>query len=198
MADFCAHFEFAHRFANAEWRKHALQQRVDCGDHQLIARFACLQPVQCRQPLRADRHGRAGPVKRQAIPRRKFDHLQFGGEEMRRIHHCAHCRIIGRDENRAAPCSAGEVGEDQRLRSTRHAGEGERLLSFQNAGKIGHRFQTSGSSNSPILFRGGGWGWRRAERAPSGTTPLRLGSPSARQVSLPSSEDERGENQMFT
>ena len=111
------HLELAHGLADAEGRKDALQQRIDRGDDKLVALAARLQRMQRRQPPCADGQGRTGAVIRQAVPCRKFDHLKFRREELRRIGSGSHRCIVRRDENGAFLRSPCKVGHHQRLRT---------------------------------------------------------------------------------
>ena len=138
-SDFDTRFELAHALADAERGQHALQDGVDRRDEQLSARFADLQPVQGGEAPRADRQGGAGAVVGQAVPRRKLDDFQFGREILRGIGDTAHRYFVGRDEDGAALCGAGEVGHDERLRPLHHAGEGQRLVGGQYLGEIRHQ-----------------------------------------------------------
>jgi len=113
------------------------------GDHQLHAPTAGLQAVKRGKAAGGNGQGRAGPVEGQAIPRRKLDHFQFGREEMRRICHRAHRRIIGRDEHRASTFAIRrrrprQIGQHQRLATPRKAGQSQRRGGGKDAGKIGH------------------------------------------------------------
>ncbi len=63
---------------------------------------------------------------------------ELGRKPARGIDHAAHRLFVGRDEHRAALGGAGEVAQDQRLRTAGERGEGQRAAGGEDAVEIGH------------------------------------------------------------
>ena len=131
------------RFADAKRGERALEQRVDCGNQQLWFIALLLQTLERKQSLRADRQGGRGAVKRQAIPRGKFDNLKLRRKECGGFADRAHRAFIGGDKHRAALAGlrahcARQIGKHQRLRAACNGRESERASGRKDAVKIGH------------------------------------------------------------
>ena len=138
--DPCARLQRRDELADAERGEHALRRRIGGGEHQLRRLRRLLQLPQCRDPLGHDAQRRARAIIRQAVPRRKADHLQFGREERRRRRHGAHRRIVRRDEHRATLRRTREIGEQRRLEAGGDPRERQRGLGGQDRLQIGHHF----------------------------------------------------------
>ena len=102
-------------------------------DRRPFAAFDAAKPRQRRHALRHDAGMRRDPVVRQAIPGRKFQHLDVGREEGERARQRRHARTVAADHGKAdrgrrRPRSdrAREVGEHQTFGAVGNAGQKQR------------------------------------------------------------------------
>ncbi len=129
-------------------RRHALEDGVDGGEQNRrpLAAFDARQPRQRHHALRHHAGMRRNPVVGQAIPGRKFQHLDVGGEKRQRARQRRHARTVAADHReadrgggRAGRDRARQIGEDKPLGAVGNAGKKERPAGRETLGRRSRR-----------------------------------------------------------
>ena len=116
-------------------RRHALENGVDRGEHDRrpLAAFDAGKTRERHHPLRHHAAMRRHPVVGQAIPGRKFQHLDIRREEAERTRKHRHARTVAADNgeaDRRRPCTGGDrtrqIGEHQAFGAVGNAGKKQR------------------------------------------------------------------------